>query len=43
MMVVKVKVSRRIEPFSPKGIRSADTKSTAQWGDLHGQITFTSK
>ncbi len=43
VIVVRVKVSRGIVPFSPIGIDTVDTKSNAQWGDLPGQITFTSK
>ncbi len=43
MIVVRVKVSRGIVPFSPMGIDSADTNQLPKWGDLHEQITFTSK
>ncbi len=43
VIVVRVKVSRGIVPFSPMGIDSADTNQLPKWGDLHEQITFTSK
>jgi hypothetical protein len=46
VIVLRVKVSRGIEPFSPMEIDSADTSQWPNgeiWGALHGQITFTSK
>jgi hypothetical protein len=45
LIVVRVEVSRGIVPFSPQwgSIVRPLTQSTAHWGDLHGQITFTSK
>jgi hypothetical protein len=42
MIVVRIKISRGIVPFSPMGIDSADTGQPPM-GDLHGQITITSK
>jgi hypothetical protein len=41
MIVVRVKVSRGIEPFSPMGIDSADTSQPPNGGDSHGQFTST--
>jgi hypothetical protein len=43
VIVVRVKVSRGIVPFSPMGIDSADTNQPSNGEILHGQITFTSK
>jgi hypothetical protein len=43
MIVVQVKVIRGIILFSPMEIDSAGHWLTAQWGDLRGQITLTSK
>jgi hypothetical protein len=40
--MVRVKVSRELVPL-PNGDRKCGHYSSIQWGDLHGQITFTSQ
>jgi len=41
VIVARVKVSREL-CHSPNGDRHCGHWSTTQWGDLYGQITFTS-